>query len=134
MATTSFTVIDDGIRHEVEALVVGDSIRIPPEAIGFARKPEGLCRGPLCYPIPEGSTVVEDAGLELRAFAALSQRPIAVDLDHNAVYLGVSPADRGAAIESLRAPDFTLPDLDGKLHSLSEQRGKKVLLVAYASW
>ena len=26
------------------------------------------------------------------------------------------------------------PDLEGKLHSLSDHRGKKVLLVAYASW
>ncbi len=134
MVTTSFTVIDDGIRHEIEAVVVGDSIRIPPEAIGFALKPEGLCRGPLCFPVPEGSTVIADGGLELNAFAALSQRPIAIDLDHDAAFLGASAADRGAALASLGAPDFTLPDLDGKLHSLSEHRGKKVLLVAYASW
>ena len=32
------------------------------------------------------------------------------------------------------APDFTLPDLEGRLHSLSEHRGKKVLLVTWASW
>ena len=32
------------------------------------------------------------------------------------------------------APDFTLPDLDGKLHSLSDYRGKKVVLMSWASW
>ena len=32
------------------------------------------------------------------------------------------------------APDFTLPDLDGKLHSFSELRGKKVFLATWASW
>ena len=32
------------------------------------------------------------------------------------------------------APDFTLPDLAGHMHSLSDYRGKKVLLIAYASW
>jgi peroxiredoxin len=37
-------------------------------------------------------------------------------------------------LASLDAPDFTLPDLDGHLHSLAGHRGKKVLLVAYASW
>jgi len=42
--------------------------------------------------------------------------------------------DRAAALDSGEAPDFTLPDLDGKLHSLSDHRGKKVLLIAYASW
>ena len=32
------------------------------------------------------------------------------------------------------APDFTLPDAAGRLHRLSEHRGKKVLLVTWASW
>jgi peroxiredoxin len=27
-----------------------------------------------------------------------------------------------------------LPDLSGRMHALSDFRGKKVLLVAYASW
>ncbi|PYS58122.1 MAG: hypothetical protein DMF74_24460, partial [Acidobacteria bacterium] len=30
--------------------------------------------------------------------------------------------------------NFTLPDLNGKLHSLADFRGKKVLLVTWASW
>jgi len=40
----------------------------------------------------------------------------------------------GNRLRSLEAPDFTLPDLDGKLHSLSDYRGKKVLLMSWASW
>jgi peroxiredoxin len=35
---------------------------------------------------------------------------------------------------TLEAPDFTLPDIDGKQHSLSDYRGKKVLLLSWASW
>ena len=31
-------------------------------------------------------------------------------------------------------PDFSLPALDGKEFTLSAQRGKKVLLYAWASW
>ena len=31
-------------------------------------------------------------------------------------------------------PDFELPDLSGTLHRLSDHRGRKVLLIAYASW
>jgi peroxiredoxin len=34
----------------------------------------------------------------------------------------------------LEAPDFTLPDIDGQLHSLSDFLGKKVFLVTWASW
>jgi alkyl hydroperoxide reductase subunit AhpC len=32
------------------------------------------------------------------------------------------------------APDFTLPDLDGNLHSLSDHRGEKVVLLSWASF
>jgi len=35
---------------------------------------------------------------------------------------------------SLTAPDFSLPDMAGKNHSLAELRGKKILLVTWASW
>jgi hypothetical protein len=48
--------------------------------------------------------------------------------------LARSADDRGAALRSLEAPDFTLPDVAGRMHSLSDQRGKKVLLVTWASW
>ena len=74
----------------------------------------------------------EGAALAKRAEAA--GRPVAVDLDERVAYLGVGAAERAKALASLEAPDFTLPDLDGRRHSLSEHRGKKVLLVAYASW
>ncbi len=30
-----------------------------------------------------------------------------------------------------RAPEFTLPDMDGKMHSLSDYRGRKVVLYFY---
>ena len=32
------------------------------------------------------------------------------------------------------APDFSLPDLHGRMHTLSAHRGKKALLIVYASW
>lgn len=48
--------------------------------------------------------------------------------------LGESAEARGAALRSLQAPDFTLPDLEGNPHSLSDFRGKKVFLASWASW
>ena len=48
--------------------------------------------------------------------------------------LGASAGERAAALASLEAPDFTLPDLDGNAHSLSGYRGKKVFLASWASW
>ena len=80
------------------------------------------------------SSVVTDAGVDFREFTRLIDRPLAVDAEERAAYLGTSAGDRGEALATLQAPDFTLPDVEGKLHSLSDYRGKKILLVAYASW
>ena len=43
-------------------------------------------------------------------------------------------AERADALRSGMAPDFELPDVHGVLHRLSDFRGKKVVLYAYASW
>jgi hypothetical protein len=86
--------------------------------------------------IDDGRVAVLGAreGAELLRRAAAEGRPVAVDGDERAAYLGVTARVRAAVLASLEAPDFTLPDVDGRRHSLSEHRGKKVLLVAYASW
>ena len=73
-------------------------------------------------------------GLERARRAQADGRPVALDADERAAYVGVSAAERARQLTSLAAPDFSLPDLDGRLHSLSEHRGKKVFLVAYGSW
>ena len=33
-----------------------------------------------------------------------------------------------------QAPDFALPDLDGRDHRLADYRGRKVLLATWSSW
>jgi peroxiredoxin len=48
--------------------------------------------------------------------------------------LGEAAEDRARQLASLEALDFTLPDIEGVLHSLSDFRGKKVLLATWASW
>jgi len=86
--------------------------------------------------IDDGRVAVLGAreGAELLRRAEAEGRPVAVDQEACAAYLGVTARARAAALASLEAPAFTLPDLEGRFHSLSEHRGKKVLLVAYASW
>lgn len=134
MSATTFTLIDAGDARTAPTQLDAAPLRLPLEALDFELKPEGLCRGALCYPVPEGSDLITDAGVDLAAFAALSGRPLALDAEASAAFLGTAAEERAAALASLEAPDFTLPDLEGNLHSLSDHRGKKVLLVAYASW
>ena len=132
----TLTLLHDGRSDE---LTVADSARptLAPEALeatlGWKLQPEGLCRGLVCVPVDQ-ATLVGDDGIDLRVFAEALQRPLVTDEKHAVAALGASHHDRAEALDSLDAPDFTLPDLDGNLHSLSDERGKKVLLVAYASW
>jgi peroxiredoxin len=41
---------------------------------------------------------------------------------------------RNAFLGSAMAPDFALPNREGKLVRLSDFKGKKVLIVTWASW
>ena len=102
-------------------------------------KPQGVCRGEICYPLPpscQSEFLREEAGkswFNLTAFARLTSQAVAHDRSRSTWYFGVRP-DQRQQLSSLEAPDFTLPDIDGRLHSLSDFRGKKVFLVTWASW
>ena len=135
---TPFTIVEPDRITSVAARLSGDQIVVPRDdiamALGWQRKPEGLCRGEVCVPVADNAGLDVADGLDLRVLAEVLRRPLAVDMDHRAAFLGVSARDRGAQLDSLHAPDFELPDLDGKEHSLSSLRGRKVFLVAWASW
>jgi hypothetical protein len=105
-------------------------------ATGWSLKPEGLCRGDICVPVPPGRAAdyVEGDALNAAAFWRRMQRPIVHDAAGEVWVLGTSAADRGGALQSLEAPDFALPDLAGRTGTLSEHRGRKVLLATWASW
>ena len=108
-------------------------------ATSFELKPQGVCRDELCFPVPKSRSqefVRQNAGktwFNLVAFARLVQQPIAHDEGLAIWYFGLR-ADQRQVLSSLKAPDFTLPDMNGKARSLSDFRGKKVLLVTWASW
>ena len=132
-----FTVIDDGTPHEIDASVVDGRVVLSHAALGvlgWELHPEGLCRDGLCIPVSDESGLETAQGIDLTALARVLDRPIAIDVEEKAAYLGVSAGERQRALKSLVAPDFTLPDLSGRPHRLSDHRGKKILLVAYASW
>ena len=105
-------------------------------ATGWEHKPQGLCLGERCVPIPPGRRTEFFAGerFDLAAFARYLGQPVVRDAASGTWVFGEAPDVRRSALQSLDAPDFTLPDLDGTLHSLSDFRGKKVLLLSWASW
>jgi hypothetical protein len=105
-------------------------------ATGWSMKPQGLCRDDVCVAIPSGREGdFRRAGrVDAAALWRHLGKPVARSEDGGVWALGEGARDRAAALLSLQAPDFTLPDPSGRMHSLSEHRGKKVLLVTWASW
>ena len=98
----------------------------------FEVKPQGACRADLCIPIPKD--MVRGEYFCLTAFAKKIGQPVVADLETQVWSFGDIQSLRGSFLEGRLAPDFALPDLGGRLHALSEQRGRKVLLVTWASW
>ena len=134
----SFVLLDVGNPSEVQVTADQDGVWIDAtsveQALGWQLKPEGLCRGDTCVPLTDRSGLVRGRAMHLSALADLLGRPIALSVEEGAAYLGPPASLYGDTVGSLEAPDFSLPDLDGRPHSLSEHRGSKVLLAAWASW
>jgi hypothetical protein len=140
------TVLYGALETEVAgAAAEQDRLWIPLDELerstGWTAKPEGLCQGDVCVPVPAARKAdwLDEPGrrLDFAAFAAYLGHAVARD-DERGVWAFGPAADRGAGAVGgsgpVVAPDFRLPDLDGTLHALSDYRGNKVLLYAWASW
>ena len=113
---TRFTVLLEGQPIEGAVLISDGQVRLEPDAAWASLGPAA------------------GSGASLGDLALSLDRPLAVDVDEGAAFLGVSARVRRERLLSLEAPDFTLPDAQGRSHTLSAYRGRKVFLVAYASW
>jgi len=131
------TIIADETRT-VDAAADGDRVLIAPDrlpdAIGWELKPEGLCRDDICVPVRDAAGLFVDDHLDLAAVATALGQPSEVDTGAGLMAVALPAEQRRRALDSLQAPPFTLPDLDGLSRSLDEWRGKKKLLAAFASW
>lgn len=129
-----FTLVEEGGAREVAASVAGGVVRVAPADLGWKLEPQGLCKDGQCIPTAPHAGLVDGDGIDVARFAALQDRALAMDLDQRALALGPCSAERTARLRALEAPDFTLHDLSGRPHTLSSYRGRKVMLLAYASW
>lgn len=102
------------------------------KATGWTLKPEGMCRADVCVPLP--ASAVKPNEVDVAAFWSKLGGPAIASEQKDVWALGAPAEERNAALAGLKAPDFTLPDIDGKPRRLSELRGKKVFLATWASW
>lgn len=142
MARATATILLPGAVVTVTGEAEGEALWLAPGELGRAGawelKPEGLCRGSLCVPIPPGAPWMRGGGADVRVdLVGLSRhmgQPVAASPEDSAWSIGEAADDAADRLRSLDAPDFTLPDVDGRMHTLSSFRGRKVFLLAWASW
>jgi hypothetical protein len=94
---------------------------------GWHLTAEGLCREDRCIPF-----AADPDAIDLVAAASALGRPLVRDERHGLFALGAEFG--GHALASAAAPELVLPDVAGRMFSLASLRGRKVLLVAWASW
>jgi hypothetical protein len=114
-----------------------DSLRVDVDAFesrtGWQVKPEGLCQGEVCIPIPDGA--VDGNTLDVSLVADRAGMPLVHDEAHGLWAMGPATGGTGRALTTAVAPELELPDLrTGEQFRLSSRRGQKVLLLAWASW
>lgn len=122
------TVTLERVRPDSKDLWVGAADL--PRINQFTLKPAGACRADMCIPVPKALKSGE--WFNLTGFAQrVHQSYVAED---GVWSLGEIPLIRGDYYQSRIAPDFAVPDRKGRVVHLSDFRGKKVLVVSWASW
>ena len=147
MKRVDATIIDSDDRESSVSLFRDNERFLLPaaaltDAIGWTLKPEGLCRGDRCIPnfrlsdLTEPDPAADDKAVlvDLGEVARVTGQPFVLDVDESIAALGVSAGDRAARLTSLDAAPFTVADIDGESVELADFRGRKKLLVAFASW
>lgn len=107
---------------------------------GFELKPEGACIDDICVPVRQdvdSDIFVTRQGTQWFNVSELADRlnqPMVVDSDNGVWSFGAIPARRASFLDKAVAPDFGLPDIDGNTIKLSDFKGKKIMLLTWASW
>lgn len=98
---------------------------------GWDAKPQGLCRGEVCVPAP--GSLRADGSLNVQVAAERLGMPIVHDAERGLFAVGPATAT-GRALSTAVAADPELLTRDGRPFRLSSLHGRKVLLVAWASY
>ena len=134
---TQLTVIDESGSHSFGQVGFGDlgvSADDFARATGWTLKAEGLCKGEVCVPVRDASAMSDGAAIDVVEFARVTGCNIVIDASRNMVAMGEQASSRAASMATLDAPNFTLPDINGNLISLSDFADRKKLILAWSSW
>ena len=135
---------DDQVIDIARTLADPNDLWVVPEDLPrvnrFELKPEGACLDELCVPVRQdldSEMFVTRAGqpwFSVTELARKLEQAFTADHDHGVWSFGEIPVTRTAFLRSAVAPDFELPNREGEPVRLSDFRGKKVLILTWASW
>lgn len=139
------TVLYNGTVIEIEQTLADPTdLWVIPEDLtrinDFVLKPEGACLEEICIPVrqdEDNDMVVTRSGqkwFNVTGLADKMQQAYVADYETNTWSFGEMPIHRESFLDKAEAPDFALRDRDGDMVRLSDFRGKKVLLITWASW
>ena len=103
-----------------------------PRVNGYELKPQGACRADLCIPITK--EMMRGDYFNIAAFAKKAGQPVVAEPDARVWSFGEMRALGGGLAHSRVAPDFEVPDRVGRPVHLAAFRGKKALVITWASW
>ena len=141
-APAATVLYNDRVVEVTRTLADPDDLWVVPEDLtrisAFALKGNRICLEAVCVPAGPNSDVrISRSGqtwISLTELARQLKQAVAVDAERGVWSFGEVPATRASFLESAMAPDFSLPNRQGQQVRLSDFRGKKVLLVTWASW
>lgn len=137
MASDQWVLLHDGKAITAKLEYLGEMLLLAPadlqSLLGWHVKEQTLCRDDRCLPLSFHPQLMQRDKVDLAALAALLQMPLAMDVAARVLSIGEAVEEQASALQA-EAPDFALPDLAGTVHRLSDYRGRKILLVTWASW
>jgi hypothetical protein len=84
--------------------------------------------------VRNSAALSDGVSIDVAEFARVTGRKTVIDSARNVVAMGEQASNRAASMATLDAPNFKLPDINGKLVSLSDFDKRKKLILAWSSW
>ncbi len=138
-------VLYDGKASTVDAVLADPTeLWIPRQDLirvtGFELKPEGACLDDICVPVRQGVdsdmlvTRQQQEWFNVSRLAEKISQASVADHDEGVWSFSAIPVQRSSFYDRAEAPAFTLADTNGNQVALSDFKGKKIMLLTWASW